>query len=179
MQEDFQRLHWNVGLQRQEEAPLDKLPQAHARQQDNQGNLCTAASFNDNCLQLAAQGSFLVREHSDRKDTTIADDPNTPHILHTNYVFFTNGLPAGSTLVANTAQFPVQCSNFTDYLQEVDVKDSGVVNTNSKSLEFGGAIPLSNGEWVKQESGITQYFSTLSEFYDYLRENYGVKIESK
>jgi hypothetical protein len=60
-----------------------------------------------------------------------------------------------------------------------NIKDSGVANTNSKFLEFDGAIPLSKGELVKQKRGVSEYFSTLSDFYNYLSANYGVKIEDK
>jgi hypothetical protein len=58
-----------------------------------------------------------------------------------------------------------------------NVQDSNSTNINSKSLEFDGAILLNNGELVKQKIGITRYFSSLSDFYNYLSANYGVKIE--
>ncbi len=58
-----------------------------------------------------------------------------------------------------------------------NIKDSNNVNTNSMALEFDGAIPLHNGELVKEKRGISQYFATLAEFYAYISENYGVKIE--
>jgi hypothetical protein len=57
------------------------------------------------------------------------------------------------------------------------LKDSSDVNTNSKSLESWGGIPLSNGKLVKEKAGISLYFSSLAEFYSYLSANYGVKIE--
>jgi len=62
--------------------------------------------------------------------------------------------------------------------KEKNIKDTNSVNTNSKSLEFDGAIPLAKGELVKQEGGITQYFSKLSDFYAYISANYkGVMIK--
>jgi hypothetical protein len=61
----------------------------------------------------------------------------------------------------------------------VDVKDSSAANTNSKSLQFWCAIPLLNGELVKEKRGISQYFSTLSDFYAYISANYGIKIDAQ
>ena len=63
--------------------------------------------------------------------------------------------------------------------QAVDVKDSGFKNTNSISLLFYDGIPESNGILKKEKWGISRYFSTLSDFYNYISANYGVKIEYK
>jgi hypothetical protein len=46
-----------------------------------------------------------------------------------------------------------------------------------KSIQLNDEIPLHNGDLVKEKRGITKYFTTLSDFYDYISANYGVKIE--
>jgi hypothetical protein len=63
--------------------------------------------------------------------------------------------------------------------KEVDIKSPSIDNTNGKSLQFWSAIPLSNGELKKETRGITQYFSTLSDFYNYISENYGINVSTK
>jgi hypothetical protein len=54
-------------------------------------------------------------------------------------------------------------------------------NSNAKSLSIRGGISSSNGEIKKTGDGrgITQYFSSLSEFYTYISTNYGIKIDNK
>jgi hypothetical protein len=59
------------------------------------------------------------------------------------------------------------------------LKDSSDANTNMKSIQLNDEIPLHNGDLVKEKRGITKYFTTLSDFYDYISANYGVKIEDK
>jgi hypothetical protein len=53
-------------------------------------------------------------------------------------------------------------------------------NTNGKSLRRYGEIPVTGDGKIPQERfGISFYFSTLSDFYNYISANYGVKIEDK
>jgi hypothetical protein len=57
--------------------------------------------------------------------------------------------------------------------------DSTINNSNSKSLDFIGAITLSNGEIVKERRGITQYFTKLSDLYAYIKANYGIDVDGQ
>jgi hypothetical protein len=60
------------------------------------------------------------------------------------------------------------------------VKDSSVVNSNSKSLEYVCGDSMSNGELKKDNNdNLILYFSSISDFYNYISANYGVKIEDK
>jgi hypothetical protein len=52
-------------------------------------------------------------------------------------------------------------------------------NSNSKSLDFAGAIALSNGKIVKERRGITQYFTKLSDLYAYIKTNYGIDVDGQ
>ena len=60
------------------------------------------------------------------------------------------------------------------------IKDSSVVNTNSKSLEYVCGESMANGELKKDDNdNLINYFPTIAEFYKYISANYGVKIEDK
>jgi hypothetical protein len=73
---------------------------------------------------------------------------------------------------------PGEAIYFSNCDAEVGITDSSVVNTNLKTLIYYDGIPLSNGELVKGPRELTQCFSSLSEFYDYLRTN-GFKIDGQ
>jgi hypothetical protein len=62
---------------------------------------------------------------------------------------------------------------------EAPVKDSTVSNTNLKSLEYDCASSMTNGELKKGHDNIIHYFPTISDFYSYIRDNYGVIIQDK
>jgi hypothetical protein len=51
-------------------------------------------------------------------------------------------------------------------------------STNNKTLRFFDGIPSTNGE-IKRDprGGLGDYFSTLSDFYNYITSNCGVKIQ--
>jgi hypothetical protein len=57
---------------------------------------------------------------------------------------------------------------------------SNFKNSNSKTLRFYDAGSVTNNEIKKDpRGGLGLYFSKLSDFYDYISANYGVKIDNK
>jgi len=60
------------------------------------------------------------------------------------------------------------------------IKDTGVSNTNFKSLEYDCGESMENGELKKDNNdNLIHYFPNIPDFYNYLSANYGVKIEDK
>jgi hypothetical protein len=59
------------------------------------------------------------------------------------------------------------------------ITDSYYKNTNAKTLQLEDGIPIDDGVIRKEPKGygLGNYFTSLKEFYDFLRKNYGVKIE--
>ena len=64
--------------------------------------------------------------------------------------------------------------------EDSPVKDSSTINTNSKSLEYYCGDSMFNGE-LKDDANdnLHIYFSSIADFYAYIKANYGIGVSTR
>lgn len=60
---------------------------------------------------------------------------------------------------------------------DAGVNNSGVANSNSKSLEIQAVVGFSGNSITQSKAGIGSYFTQVTDVYDYLNKNYSISID--